>query len=168
MPRGELPPELASWLIDTDSLTRRLRTMCGAAFSVRVIGQRRRRPLPSERAALNLPDHAWALVREVRLLCATRAVVHARTIMPEETLKGARRRFAHLGNRPLGEILFSDHRIVRGDMEIARIEPGHELHAMAVDRGRAAIWGRRSVFMIDGHPLLVNEIFLPGILRRHL
>lgn len=84
--------------------------------------------------------------------------------MPELTLKGARRRFAHLGNRPLGEMLFSDHRIVRGDMEIAHIEPGQELHAMAAGHGRAAIWGRRSIFLINDHPLLVNEIFLPGIL----
>jgi chorismate lyase len=161
----ELPTAIASWLIGTDSLTRRLRAMCGSAFRVRVIGQRRQRPLPSERAMLNLPDHAWALVRQVQLLCASRALIYARTIMPEETLKGARRRFAHLGNRPLGEMLFADRRIQRGEMEVAHIEPGHELHALAVGRGSAGIWGRRSVFLIDDHPLLVNEIFLPGILR---
>ncbi len=162
-----MPPVLASWLIDTDSLTRRLRAICGAAFSVRVLKQRWQRPLPSERVALGLHDQAWALVRQVRLLCASQAVVYARTIMPEATLNGARRRFAHLGNRPLGEMLFTDRRIVRGHMEIARIEPGHELHALAVGHGRAGIWGRRSVFEIDGYPLLVNEIFLPGILRQH-
>lgn len=165
MSRADLPAELASWLIDTASLTRRLRALCGSAFRVRVIEQRRRRPLPSERAALGLPDHAWALVRQVRLLCDARPLVYARTIMPEATLKGARRRFAHLGNRPLGEMLFADRRIVRGDMEIARIEAGQELHTLAA-AGRAPLWGRRSIFLIDGHPLLVNELFLPEILRQ--
>ena len=63
----------------------------------------------------------------------------------------------------LGERLFADRRIVRDDMEIARLEPGHALHALA-GAGRASLWGRRSVFLIDGHPLLVNEIFLPAIL----
>ncbi len=162
---GDLAPELASWLIGTDSLTQRLRELCGPAFNVQVIAQRRQRPLPSERAVLGLADHAWALVRQVRLLCGAEALVYARTIMPEDTLRGARRRFAHLGNRPLGERLFADRRIARGDMEIARLAPGHTLHAHA-GAGRAPLWGRRSVFLIDGHPLLVNEIFLPAILRQ--
>lgn len=162
-PHCGLAPELSSWLIGTDSLTRRLRELCGPAFSVRVIAQRRQRPLPSERAVLGLADPAWALVRQVRLLRGAEPLVYARTIMPEDTLRGARRRFAHLGNRPLGERLFADHRITRGDMEIARLEPGHALHALA-GAGRAPLWGRRSVFVIEGHPMLVNEIFLPAIL----
>lgn len=164
--RRGLAPELASWLIDTDSLTRRLRELCGPAFRVRVVDQRRRRPLPSERAVVGLPDHAHALVRQVFLLCGAEPLVYARTIMPESTLDGARRRFARLGERPLGEMLFADRRIVRGDMEIAHLESGHALHTLA-GGGRAPLWGRRSVFLIEGHPLLVNEIFLPAILRRH-
>lgn len=167
--RGELSPLLASWLIDTDSLTRRLRSECGGGFRVEVIEQRWQRPMFSERMALGLSDQVFALVRQVRLFCGEYPLVYARTVMPDATLKGARRRFAHLGNRPLGAMLFSDRRIVRNGMEVARIEPGRRLYRAAVGDGQAAgedIWGRRSIFLIDGRPLLVSEIFLPAI-REH-
>lgn len=166
--RRELPADLASWLIDTDSLTRRLQAQYGRDFHVAVRGQRWQRPLPSERDELALADRAYALVRQVHLLSATRALVYARTVMPAATLRGARRRYAHLGSRPLGAMLFSDPHIVRGELEVARILPGHALHAAAVagaPRGtrNAPIWGRRSVFLVGGHPLLVSEIFLPAV-----
>lgn len=166
--RDEVPAALVSWLIDTASLTRRLQERCGAGFRVELLEQRWRRPLLSERHLLGLEDSAYALVRQVRLWCARQPLVYARTVMPAATLKGARRRFARLGNRPLGAMLFSDHRIERGDMELARIDSGQMLHGVATENGRFGrdgIWGRRSVFRIEGYPLLVSEIFLPGIVR---
>lgn len=165
--RRELPGELIPWVIDTDSLTQRLRALCGRDFRVALREQRWQRPLPAERAALGLRDRAYALVRQVHLLCGSRQLVFARTVMPSATLQGARRRFAHLGNRPLGAMLFSDRGILRGELEVAHIEPGHRLHSAATRgvRGEAGIWGRRSVFLVEGYPLLVSEIFLPAIAR---
>lgn len=167
--RRALSAELASWLINTDSLTRRLQAQCGRGFRVAVRGQRWQRPLPSERAALALPDRAYALVREVHLLCSSQPLVFARTVMPAATLRGARRRYARLGDRPLGAMLFSDPAIERGGLEVARITPGHVMHAAAMDGAAkgaraAAIWGRRSVFLVGGYPLLVSEVFLPSIM----
>lgn len=164
--RSELSPELVSWLIVTASLTRRLQQRCGGSFRVKVLEQRWRRPLFSERAVLDMADRVYALVRQVLLFCDSRPVVFARTIMPAATLNGARRRFAYLGDRPLGAMLFADRRIKRCDMEVARLDPGHALHDAAVGGGKssaASIWGRRSVFLVEQRPLLVNEIFLPAL-----
>lgn len=166
--RRALPTEIASWLIETDSLTQRLRDACGRAFRVALRGQRWERPERSECALLGLHYRARALVRQVHLHCAGRPLVFARTVMPASTLQGPRRRFANLGTRPLGELLFSRRGIVRCGIEVARIESGARLHAAAFKGAadadaRGRIWGRRSVFLIDGHPLLVSEIFLPGI-----
>jgi chorismate--pyruvate lyase len=65
----------------------------------------------------------------------------------------------HLDNRPLGALLFADPTMRRGAMEIGRIPatqvPGGQ-------GGDARLWGRRSLFYLDGKPLLVSEIFLPG------
>jgi chorismate--pyruvate lyase len=172
--RRGLPDGLADWLIGTDSLTRRLQDECGPRFGVALRGQRWQRPLPGERAVLALPDRAYALVRHVHLLCAGQALVFGRTVMPATTLRGARRRYASLGSRPLGAVLFSDASVVRGAIEVARIAPGGDLHAAAfagLDGGpsgagpREEIWGRRSVFFVEGYPLLVSELFLPAIAR---
>ena len=73
---------------------------------------------------------------------------------------------ARLGTRPLGELLFADPSMRRETMEIAVLGRGTALYRLAL-RGvpvrPTAIWGRRSVFRLDRQPLLVNEIFLPGI-----
>lgn len=167
--RRALSPDLASWLMDTDSLTLRLRSACGRGFHVALRAQHWRRPLPSERDALALPDHARALVRQVHLLNGDRALVYARTVMPAATLQGPRRRFANLGTRSLGSVLFGTAGLVRGPLEAARLEAGHALYDAALAgadrRGASALWGRRSVFLVQGYPLMVTEVFLPAVLR---
>ena len=54
----------------------------------------------------------------------------------------------------------------RSGIEIAKLEPGQPLFERATQGFSprpASIWGRRSAFFLDDYPLLVNEIFLPGI-----
>ena len=54
----------------------------------------------------------------------------------------------------------------RGPVELACIRRGEQMYATAVSglrRRPAAIWGRRSVFRVGGKPLLVSEVFLPGL-----
>ncbi len=49
---------------------------------------------------------------------------------------------------------------------MAEIKPGQRLFHTATARLKAdppSIWGRRSVFYLHDKPLLVSEIFLPGI-----
>jgi len=164
--RRRVPAALRSWLIDTASLTERLRGIFGGSFRVNLRGQRWERPGFSERAVLGMADHRVALIREVHLQCAGSSVVFARTIMPAEALCGSGRRLARLGERPLGAMLFANRSIVRGDLEIARVEPGCDIYATAAGATTGqGLWGRRSIFLVGGQPILVNEIFLPAILR---
>jgi chorismate--pyruvate lyase len=161
------PAGLADWLFDAGSLTRRLRRACPNRFQVRVLRQGRMRPGRDEARALALRPDAWTWIREVQLLCGDRPWVFARTVIPASTLNGRGRRLTRLGTRPLGEVLFADPDVVcRGPVEIARIVAGQTLHHRAFT-GFAEppdpIWGRRSVFRIDGRPLLVCEIFLPDL-----
>lgn len=161
--RREVPAELAPWLFDCESLTRRLQQTCGAGFRVRLLGQRWQRPMLNERRRLGMGNREYGLVRQVRLLCGHLPVVFARTVMPVATIRGTRRRLAHLGHRPLGATLFADKSMRRDGIEIARITPDHDLYAAATGDGQLdedAIWGRRSVFRIKDRPLLVSEIFV--------
>lgn len=166
MRQAELPTGLADWLLDSGSLTRRLRQVCPGQFSVRVLGQYWARPLPSEAKSLKLNRQGYVWVREVQLLCDDHPWVFARTLIPLSSLRGRCQRLTRLGTRPLGEVLFADPKIQRGDVEVACILGSQRLHRRAfgdLPEKSDAIWGRRSVFRIGGRPLLVCEIFLPDL-----
>lgn len=157
---SHVPAEVANWLFDQGSLTKRLRKASSGDFRVELLGQQWARPLRCERRVLGLEDRAVALIRQVRLWCNGRAVVQARTIMPRSTLTGRLRPLGRLGGRPLGERLFRDRTMRRGVMEVARIDPARSFFPLT---GTGPLWGRRSVFTVSGRPLLVNEFFLPPL-----
>ncbi|MDX1656372.1 MAG: chorismate lyase, partial [Candidatus Competibacteraceae bacterium] len=82
------------------------------------------------------------------------------------TLRGRGRRLTRLGNRSLGEVLFSDPTVTRGAVEVARVGPASWLHQRAWPGPRhdlRPLWGRRSLFWLAGRPLLVCELFLPDL-----
>ena len=54
-----------------------------------------------------------------------------------------------IGNKPLGEILFTDPNILREPIEITFYN---------------GIWGRRSVFVMNNSRILVSEFFLDSLL----
>jgi chorismate lyase len=164
--RTRVPADRLSWLIGTESLTHRVRQACGGRFLVRVLSQGWGRPLRSEARVLQLRGGERCLVREVQLLCDDRPWVFARTIIPATTLSGPQRRLARLGNRPLGAVLFADPSMRRGAVQIAALTARHGMFARAtrdLKQRPARIWGRRSVFRVADKPLLVSEIFLPGL-----
>ena len=120
----------------------------------------------NEAVRLGVSPDRMALVRQVYLLCDHRPLVYARTVIPLSTLSGPERHLACLGNRPLGAVLFAAPNMSRDEIEVACIRPGQRIFTRATNALAVkpeAIWGRRSVFYLSGKPLLVNEVFLPGI-----
>ncbi|MCW8829604.1 MAG: chorismate lyase [Gammaproteobacteria bacterium] len=166
--RTSLPEQWRSWLLDPDSLTRRLQRSCNGHFAVEVIAQRLERPMLSESRALDRPPNEIALVRQVHLLCDGTPWVFARTVIPLTSLRGGLHRLALLGNKPLGAVLFADPKMRRLPVEVARIHPRHRLYRLHRDAKdtEQPVWGRRSVFLLQDNPLLVSEFFLPGLPAR--
>jgi len=161
-----MPKELASWMTDTGSLTRRLQRYNKSDFSVQLLSNSWMRPLPDECRLLAIPTTQMAYQREVRLMDGEQANVYARTVIPLDTFKAMKHRFNALGNKPLGELLFTDPKVKRGPIEIACIKPGQWLYEMALLEENfrpECLWGRRSYFYLGGKILLVNEIFLPTL-----
>jgi len=162
----ELSPLQLSWLLDASSLTQRLITASDGEFQVEVISEQWIKPMLSERNLLGMRHNMFARVRQVRLLCKGEPCVFARTVIPYSTLKGPVRRLLMLGNKSLGAVLFSDRSMQRGEIEIASISKNNNLYNQAMQGFKqkvSHICGRRSIFYLSGKPLLVNEIFLPGI-----
>jgi chorismate lyase len=162
----DIPESVRRWLLDPASLTRRVQAVCGGQFRVEVLVQGYVRPQRNEAQRLGMRAGSSAFVREVLLLCDERPWIYARTVIPRTTLTGPRRHLTRLKNRPLGAVLFADPTMQRGPVEVARLAPGSRLYPhvlVSADDSRPLIWGRRSVFTLAGFPLLVSEVFLPGI-----
>jgi chorismate--pyruvate lyase len=105
-----------------------------------------------------------ALVRQVLLCAGDKPMVYARTVIPATTIRGAQRRYANMGNRPLGAMLFSDRTMRREAVQVATLPVKHAAHQYA--KTDDPVWGRRSVFRVTGKPILVSEYFLPALLEQ--
>jgi len=162
----DIPVQISCWLFDTASLTSRLTAACHGRFYVKVLTQHWCTPMLNEVQRLGMHVRHMALVREVLLYCDDTPWVFARTVIPRRTLTGRCKHLANLGSRPLGAVLFADPHMRRDAIEVAKLTAGQPLYARAVQALSyipPSIWGRRSVFYLRDKPLLVNEIFLPGI-----
>jgi chorismate--pyruvate lyase len=111
------------------------------------------------------------LVREVLLVCDNVPQVFARSILPISSLTGSEQALAHLGNQPLGQVLFNNPTLSRQGLEVSAFSAGTGVARLAKklitqlpsDRAISTkpLWGRRSIFMINNKPLMVAEVFLP-------
>jgi chorismate--pyruvate lyase len=155
------------WLLDRDSLTRRIQDRC-TTFSVRHVRQRHGKAMPSERSMISLNAHSRALLRDVFLYCGETPLVFAHSVLPDASLHGTWQALGRLGNRPLGAALFSNPQVRRTPLRFKKLNPRHELYRLAcaaLTNPPASLWARRSVFYLEGRPILVTEVFLPGILE---
>ncbi len=155
------------WLIHAGSLTAQLRARCGD-FAVRVWRQGLARPSRDEAIALGVPRHELAWIREVVLCAGASPLLFARSVVPRGHVAGAWNLFSRLGARPLGELLFSDRRIVRDALWAIRVRERDPLALRAgtvgVDPDGRARWARRSIFRRGGRRLLVSELLLPALI----
>jgi len=108
-----------------------------------------------------------ALVREVYLWCGDVPVVFAHSVARRDDLRRAWRSLTGLGSRPLGAALFANPRVRRQALRFRELRAHDELTARALSRAghaRSELRARRSIFMLNNSPILVTEVFLPGIL----
>lgn len=160
-----LPRSLRFWLCDNGSLTLRLKTRC-TVFRVVPLATGLARPNADEYAMLGMVPGTLAYVREVLLLCNEVPVVFAHSVLPQPSLRGGWNGISRLGSRPLGEALFSDHRIHRQPLAFRSLHRDHPLFRSLVQHhtlNASRLWARRSAFCLNRHPLLVTEVFLPAI-----
>lgn len=160
-------PNWRDWLRDHGSLTLRLQRHC-AEFRVRRLRQGLAQPNPDERRVLRLRAGQRALVREVLLLCGDEALVFAHSVIPTRGLRGPWRGLSRLGHKPLGAALFADPLVQRHPLASRRLDRRHPLYRTLAAYSPVLprqLWARRSLFVRDGQPILVTEVFLPAVLR---
>ncbi|WP_428354754.1 chorismate--pyruvate lyase family protein [Methyloprofundus sp.] len=164
--RLNIPENAASWIYESGSITQRLRDYYGPRVRVQVLNNSWQRAYISESRLLKTHPEKYTLTREVLLYAGDIPLVLARTIIPDPTIRSAHRNLSHLGNRPLGEVIFSYPRLERLALEITQLQTRQWrdsiLEKAQIDQ---SIWGRRTIYAIHHHPLLVSEFFLAEILN---
>lgn len=153
----QLPLALEGWLLGQGSLTVQLKKHC-KDFRLELITEHWQ----------SLPDflqQQWqqsqGLKRDVILWCDGKACVYAQSWLPESTLEQMEP-LARLGAQPLGEYIFQHDSLERGPIDVALLKAGLQLPVLGLQK---ELWARRSVFSVQQQPLLVQEIFLPGVLE---
>lgn len=162
-----LSGDLYPLLVESGSLTKRLRSSCRKDFAVQVLRQIRCNPAEYPEHILD-PECRQALLREVYLQCDGQPVVFAQTLVPDASLE-AHPWLGELGGKPLGHALFARDDVERRPFEFARLGKQDRLSASALagldpdQRPELSLWARRSKFMIGGFPVSVNEVFFQPV-----
>ncbi|HEX5057545.1 MAG TPA: chorismate lyase [Gammaproteobacteria bacterium] len=161
--RGRIPAAVLDWILDSHSLTQRVRAFCGdTPFRVRVLSLRYRPASTAESCVLKIKPGLSVLDRQVQLCCDERPLVYARSLLPVTLFTGRQQRLKFQGSKSLGATLFSDPSVTRGELQVASVAAGNIPGAEPAEQ---AVWGRRSVFRIQGKPLLVAEFYLPHLFQ---
>ena len=137
------------WLSNSHSLTQLIAEKTQATVTVEVLSDCRQSLLADE-AVLFGHSMRRCRIREVYLCVNDVPVVFARSILPTSSSTGVNRDVLQLGSKPLGEVLFKKGVAPIILREITEI-PGLG-------------WGRRSLYQLKGHPILISEFFLPELL----
>lgn len=158
---NHIDADVLEWLLDKGSLTQKLIAKSNDNFHVEVLQQKLQGVHLHEQQALAMRENCQAVVREVILYGSEQPWVYARTIIPQSSLEGPLQHLNNLGDKPLGEELFKDPTMTRGELEVAQLA-GNEL-PKKLNHISQPVWGRRSVFHLSQKPLLVCEFFLPAL-----
>lgn len=152
-----LPVALQPWLLAQGSLTALLKSRC-QTFRLELITEH-------WQALPGFLQQQWqqpqGLKRDVILWCDGKPCVYGQSWLPESTLEQMEP-LARLGSQPLGEYIFQHPGIERGVIEVAVLAAGLQLPVVGKQN---EVWARRSAFLVQQQPLLVQEVFLPGVLE---
>ena len=132
---------------------------------MRVLSERYDRFIASERELLGTVARSGR-IREVQLEADGVPYVVARTVFSNGTARGTHGALLHLGTRALGSLLFGAMRApasLRQYAHVARTSALWRTLDAHLPLDAEQLWARRALHSLQGHPLLVTEIFLPRL-----
>jgi len=141
---------IQAWLLDQGSLTQKLRQR-SPDLRVEILTEGFQKPYHDEALILNIPPVSQAWVRQVQLVSDNTPLIFARTVIPNLSLQNPWWRIKHLGQQPLGEVLFNQPSLQRSRFEFC--------HTTWFDH-TPKLFARRCQFSQTHSPLLLTEVFL--------
>lgn len=158
------PGELVPWLQCCTSITERARAM-GKEVKLDLLREGWDQAAVEEARLLNSVPSQSFYTREILMYCDQLPSWYARSVMPELTYRHWETALSGLGDQPLGNILYSEPSTQRSAFQYHCLSPTATLreylqphHCVPTE---TPLWARRSLFSLQGFPLLLQEIFLP-------
>ena len=155
------PAYLRPWLLEAQSLTRRLERNYGG-INVRVLHQSLGQPYNDEGSG----RFPLAVVRAVVLSGNDQLpLVVAHSVLPAVPRGPLSVMFKRLGRQALGSLLFTHRGFVRCQREWAFLDQRHPLYRLACQQDPATpmrLWARRAVYSLSRYPqqsVQVTEVF---------
>lgn len=153
----DVEPALSPYLLETQSLTAKLKETCDK-FSVTVLANEFRSAPDALRT--DLSEQVWC--REVTLNCNGKAAVFGQSWLNEDACTVG---MDAIGETPLGELLFTDSNWQRGTLEYLRLATSDypaliELIAPTTGVVPERLFARRSWFKNGKAKILVCEVFI--------
>lgn len=164
-----LPPEaLQQWMEYRESITELAKQRFNDVH-VKLIQEGWVYPALEEAHSLNQSGETLVFIREIFMECDGENCWYARTVIPSETYEKYRLDFEGLGSTPLGSLLYNREEVHRSAFQFIHLTPRLELHQQLLSVSQEAVaeslWARRSVFHLEKSPLLLQEIFLPSLIK---
>ena len=135
-----------SWLFEKTSITERIKK--AHSFRLELLSEEIEEIDEEEVNALELPTNQ-TMVRRVKLFADEKEFVIAKSIIPEETKKLGFSGLENLGNKPLGNLIFTSKQFIKTKVMFAKF----------LYKGKN-FWGRATIFNVNGYPMSINEVFL--------
>lgn len=110
---------------------------------------------------MDLPLRQYALEREILLYADDAPLIYAKTHMPITSLLGEHRRLRMLGNRVLGDYVFTHQSSVRESLWVF-----NPINIVARGEEYPQTPYRSSLFLLSEKPILVTEYFLPRLIEK--
>lgn len=164
----EPPTNILDWLTKPFILSRALRKVC-QTLSVQILNQDFNSAHNDEMDLIGLdPSSPNPLVRQVFLKGDDVPFTYGRVVVPKSTYDLFLEKFSNLGTNLFGEtLLYGDPTMKRQPFEWTYLNNTYTLFQEIENKLQHSsfheAWARRSVFNIQGVPLLVTEVFLPSI-----
>lgn len=161
--RLKSPRQLHDWLLDPSSLTAKIRIGC-PEMDLQILSETYEKPLISEAHHLKIPLSQKAWIRCVFLMCNGQPIVYARTVIPYWKTGNPWYALKHLGNRPLGEVLFQLPNLKRTPFQITQTHAHNWPHLDLDPSKQIKTFARKSTFIQGKYPLLLTEAFIESSL----
>jgi chorismate--pyruvate lyase len=159
---GRAPPELHPWLAEPGLLTARVRRSCEGDTRFRLLRLERSPLTPKLARRMDVKDPG-CVVREIEFACGEARWIFAQSVFPDSTVD-QHPWLADLGNVALGESLLGRPDVSREPLEYREIAADDRL-ALAAGGLEVPVWARRAVYRLSEAPILVQELFLPALVR---
>jgi len=164
----DISANIASWMRYSGSMTQRLRENADHV-NVKVLQHQWEVVDVDDANYLNITPHTKAIVRKVVIYGNDQPWVYAVCIFPEGVVALTNNQLVDLGDKPLGEILFSRSDIHRGEFQFTQLnnqQTADICQRSGLPASKETLWARRSYFELQGQKLSLFEVFLPPLIEK--